>query len=591
MRPLDFEGILVTNCYPQIREFLAQNAFLLKQQGMPDAASFLAEPDLNAATGQINWHTTISGSLRPISSLPPKEQILVRAKTDKYLATLRALTKSEAGQKDKTAASLLALAIQHPSDQDIYVHDLTPVLINWGFEKDRLKAAPVNAAAPQAGTSANQAGAAAAASGVTGTPVPPVPQQTVIKQTSGWTGWIPPFILLSLLVWLGLAALGVLPSPLPASLFHQDVSTEKEEARSSGLQDQAQDVYAKLQTRCQQCQQKQPSAETPAEKPAAAPEQSKEEPVQPADAIKPVPDEKEAPAEEAKPDAEEEEEEPAEKIQPGAEEEPAEEAKPAPEAKNEAPVVVPMPSFAEEPESPVVVVPAEPQAKQDPPAKEEPQKEEPAKEENKPLAQNELPDFGAPIVLPEEQKPAPSEKPKEKAKPKKKKAPAAQADATPEQTPKPDKKADRTPNKTPKGSAMQITKDAARNNDLSFLEGCWRSVTDLHSSATGELVEVEYCFQPNGSGRRRVLEHSGGICTGSVKANFAGARLDISAGKAHCSSGGYFVPQDVQCNGSGSSTNCSGKEHGGGGNFLGQIIGALFGGGSDRRWKATFIRK
>ena len=581
MRPLAFEGILVTNCYPQLHEFLAQNAFLLKQQGMPDAASFLAEPALNAATGQINWHTTISGPLRPISSLPPKEQILVRAKTDKYLATLRALTKSEAGQKDKTAASLLALAIQHPSDQDIYVHDLTPVLINWGFEKDRRKTAPVNAAAPGAGTSA----AAAAASGAAGTPVPPAPQQVVIKQTSGWTGWIPPFILLSLLVWLGLAALGVLPSPLPASLFHKDIGTEKEEARSSGLQDQAQDVYAKLQTRCQQCQQKQPAAETPAEKPAAAPEPSKEEPVQPADAVKPVPDEKEAPAEEAKPESEEE---PAEQVQPGAEEEPAEEAKPEPEAKNEAPVVVPMPSFAEEPESPVVVVPTEPLAKQDPPAKEEPQKEEPAKEENKPLAQNELPDFGAPVVIPEEQKPAPSEKPKEKAKPKKKKAPVQQADATPAQTPKPAPKA----NKTPKGSAMQIPKDAAKNNDLSFLEGCWRSVTDLHSSATGELVEVEYCFQSNGSGRRRVLENSGGICTGSVKANFAGARLDISAGKAHCSSGGYFVSQDVQCNGNGSSTNCSGKEHGGGGNILGQIIGAIFGsGGSDNRWSAVFIRK
>ena len=452
MRPLAFEGILVTNCYAILRKFLAQNAAFLKQHGMPDAASLLAEPAFDAATGQINWYTTINGLLHPISYLPPKDQILVRAKIDKYLATFRELIKSEAGKENKTASSLLALAIQHPSEQDIYVHDLTPVLINWGFEASSLSAVPGNAAVPQAG----------AAAAVPGTTVPPVSPQVVTKHTSGWAGWIPPFILLLLLLWLNLAALDILPSPLPASLFHQDVSTDQEEARSRGLQEQTQNVYAKLLARCLQCQPKQPAAETPAEKPAAAPEQPKEDPVQPAEALKPVPDEKEPTAEAAKPESEEE---------------------------------------------PV--------------------------EEIKPLAQNEIPNFGDPAVLPAEQ--------------------------------------------TPKGSAMQIPEDAAKNNDLSFLEGCWRSVTELHNSVTGEPVEAEYCFQSNGEGLRRVIGKNGGICSGSASANFSGSKLVITGGKASCKHGPSFVRQKVQCRGTGSSTHCSGQE--------------IFRGRITNRWDAVFIRK
>ncbi len=217
----------------------------------------------------------------------------------------------------------------------------------------------------------------------------------------------------------------------------------------------------------------------------------------------------------------------------------------------------------------------------------------PPREEPAPLAENEMPDFSTPVIIPEEEK---KPEPKPKAKPRAqaqadKKAPEAKPEKKPAEKPK--------ANRQHKGEAMQIPKDAAKNNDLSFLEGCWRSVTDLYNSVTGERIEMEYCFSSDGSGRRTIRQRDGDICSGSANARFSGSRLDITAQEAYCR-GGQFVPHTVQCKGTEQSTRCHGKEKKGaqqgpslGGGLLGLLGQTLnmFLGGSKGTWDATFIRK
>ncbi len=215
----------------------------------------------------------------------------------------------------------------------------------------------------------------------------------------------------------------------------------------------------------------------------------------------------------------------------------------------------------------------------------EPEPEKPPVEEPKepgpepvpPLAEADIPFFGGPDPEPEpEPRPAPKAV---KPAPKVVEKPKVEA---PKQEPKPQRQA--------KGEAMQIPRDAAKRNDLSFLEGCWRSVTDLCNSRTGRPIVAEYCFRADGTGRRFVYEEDGSTCSGSVRARFNGNRLDIRSNGAQCQRGSIYVPQDIQCNGTGRSTECHGKEHIGSGG--GGLLNRLFGGITGRdRWQATFVRK
>lgn len=126
-----------------------------------------------------------------------------------------------------------------------------------------------------------------------------------------------------------------------------------------------------------------------------------------------------------------------------------------------------------------------------------------------------------------------------------------------------------------KNEDLKIPQDAAKKNDLSFLEGCWTSETGLFSHPSGEPITAEYCFDKKGKGRRFVRERNGQVCSGAAKARFQGSRLEFDATKANCPKGGQYVPQDVKCTGSETSTQCHGNERGGKG----------------LKWDARFKRK
>ncbi len=605
MRPLAFEGLLATDCHSQLQSFLDASKAFLTRHGMPDAQLFLAEPMHDNATGKTDWYTPAAEKPVPLAELPEAEQELLLAKTSQYIEALTALAQSCA-PKNSMAASLLALATKHPGKEDIYSAGGTPVLINWGFEESaaarpehivRLgekapsailqlqpeprpepqpelqpekqpeqQAQPVPGAAPEPQPVPVQDMPQAA---VTPPPVPPAPARS-------YTGCLPfllPLLLALLLIWLFLAILGLLPSPLPASCFRQAVPManapagngaleqgpwkqrlDSELARSRALAQKADNLLNRVRDHQALCVPKEtPKPAVPA--PLTPPAQPKPPLAEPVVPQKPEPPQSDPVVPQEQPEPPQ-----AEPVVP--QEEPQKE-------EPETPAIQPEEKPAEEPAQP---------------------KAEPA-----PLAKNEMPDFSTPVVIPEEEK---KPEPKPRTKPK---AQARAENKAPEARPEPQPEAKPKANRQRKGEAMQIPKDAAKNNDLSFLEGCWRSVTNLYNSATGVPIEMEYCFSGNGSGRRVIRQRDGDICSGSATARFSGSRLNITAGEAYCR-GGTFVPQTVQCNGTEQSTRCHGKEKKGaqqgpnmGGGFLGQLLGQtlgmILGGGSNGTWDATFIRK
>lgn len=117
--------------------------------------------------------------------------------------------------------------------------------------------------------------------------------------------------------------------------------------------------------------------------------------------------------------------------------------------------------------------------------------------------------------------------------------------------------------KPQKNEDLKIPQDAVQKKDLSFLEGCWVSETGLFSHPSGEPITAEYCFDKKGKGRRFVRERNGQVCSGTARAQFQGSRLEFDAPIAKCPRGGQYVPQDVKCTGSETSTQCHGNERGG----------------------------
>ena len=578
MRPLAFEGLLATDCHSQLQSFLAASKAFLLKHGMPDAQLFLAEPMHDAVTGKTDWYTPAQEKPVPLAELSEAEQEQLLAKTQQYLDVIMTLSRNCA-QKNSMAASLLALATKHPGKQDIYSAGGTPVLINWGFEESdaaspehimrlgekarpmpvKPEAEPVPVASPEpvpaqpvpeAGKAAEVPFVDPPAASVSQEPQgacvpPPVPPVTPVSPAPP----VPPAppaqavtytgcLPMLLPLFLALLLLWFLLAVLGVLPSPLPAACFHETISNGDELARSRVLAQKADALGTRLMEHQALCVPRAEpRPAEIPPR-KEEPKPPLTPQQPEPPKPEPPKDE-----------------------PA----PPPEAPKEEPKV-------QEPEKPA----------------EEPV---PPKEESKPLAQSEIPDFSTPVVIPEEEK-------KPEPRPKK---PRAQAEKkTPEASQKDEPRAKPRAERQKKGEAMQIPKDAAKNNDLSFLEGCWRSVTNLYNSVTREPIEAEYCFSANGRGRRYIRQRDGGVCSGPASARFSGSRLDIKAPQAGCPDGSHYVPQKVQCKGSESSTQCHGREEAGSassgsgsGNWLGQLLGGLLGGGggSSNSWKATFVRK
>ena len=191
-------------------------------------------------------------------------------------------------------------------------------------------------------------------------------------------------------------------------------------------------------------------------------------------------------------------------------------------------------------------------------------KVEPKKEEAKqPEPEVVEPFFGETPVEPPKVAEAPKPQPKPKPEPKQE---PPKVEPPKQEPPKPAPK---------KNDNLAIPEDAAKKNDLTFLEGCWTSETGLYSHPSNEPIIAEYCFDKSGKGRRFVRERNGQVCSGSASARFQGNQLQFDSSQARCPRGGTYVPQKVECNGQENSTQCKGRELG----------------GANLKWDARFKRK
>ncbi|MFZ1829392.1 MAG: hypothetical protein WAW42_11605 [Candidatus Competibacteraceae bacterium] len=59
--------------------------------------------------------------------------------------------------------------------------------------------------------------------------------------------------------------------------------------------------------------------------------------------------------------------------------------------------------------------------------------------------------------------------------------------------------------------------------NMEFLKGCWRSVTDLFDTRDKKPIQHEYCFNQNGAGQVRVISESF-ICKGKINAVMQGKK-------------------------------------------------------------------
>ena len=441
MRALASQGIFATDCYEQLKA-------ILQQKLGADHAALLAEPQHNAEGNSVDWYAEGSGPAVPLTELSEPEAQALRAQAGALAADIASLAKDmtvDAQARQALSGQLLRIALQHPADEDIWSVNGKPVLINWGFAPGSVGAQPQDLTR-------------------LGGMLPPAPPAPVaapvpvaVAPRSGCLPWLLPLLLLLLLLWLLGAALGLLPSPLPAGCLPVDRSAlEAEKQKSAANEDQLALLWRQLQERAALCKPVTP-------------------PVTP----------------------------PTPKIEPKKE-----------EAKQPEPEVV-EPFFGETPvEPPKVAEAPKPQPKPKPEPKQEPPKVEPPKQEPP--------------------KPAPK-----------------------------------------KNDNLAIPEDAAKKNDLSFLEGCWTSETGLYSHPSNEPIIAEYCFDKSGKGRRLVRERNGQVCSGSASARFQGNQLQFDSSQARCPRGGTYVPQKVECNGQENSTQCKGRELG----------------GANLKWDARFKRK
>ena len=441
MRALASQGIFATDCYEQLKA-------ILQQKLGADHAALLAEPQHNAEGNSVDWYAEGSGPAVPLTELSEPEAQALRAQAGALAADIAGLAKdmtADAQARQALSGQLLRLALQHPADEDIWSVNGKPVLINWGFAPGSVGAQPQDLT--RLGGVLPPAPPAPVAAPV---PVPVAPR-------SGCLPWLLPLLLLLLLLWLLGAALGLLPSPLPAGCMPVDRSAlEAEKQKASANEDQLALLWRQLQERAALCKPVTP-------------------PVTP----------------------------PTPKVEPKKE-----------EAKQPEPEVV-EPFFGETPvEPPKVAEAPKPQPKPKPEPKQEPPKVEPPKQEPP--------------------KPAPK-----------------------------------------KNDNLAIPEDAAKKNDLTFLEGCWTSETGLYSHPSNEPIIAEYCFDKSGKGRRFVRERNGQVCSGSASARFQGNQLQFDSSQARCPRGGTYVPQKVDCTGKENTTQCKGRELG----------------GANLRWDARFKRK
>jgi hypothetical protein len=115
---------------------------------------------------------------------------------------------------------------------------------------------------------------------------------------------------------------------------------------------------------------------------------------------------------------------------------------------------------------------------------------------------------------------------------------------------------------------VEIPESARQTGDVSWLQGCWNSRSNLYNLRTGEPVQYEYCFDGNGQGRFaiQVQDAQGNDvdnCVGTARARIVDGRLVIQEdGRPVCEEGGTYYSSTITCTPGDERTECSIQQEG-----------------------------
>ncbi len=111
---------------------------------------------------------------------------------------------------------------------------------------------------------------------------------------------------------------------------------------------------------------------------------------------------------------------------------------------------------------------------------------------------------------------------------------------------------------------LVLPDDIVETKDLSFLEGRWRSFTELVSKKTNKRVILEYVFNADGTGITTVFRESAERCSAQVNAKITNEGKLVIADQTDipCGDGSSFNKSLIICEvgTSGGEARCSGQQ-------------------------------
>ncbi|MBP2312697.1 SrfA family protein [Azospirillum soli] len=117
----------------------------------------------------------------------------------------------------------------------------------------------------------------------------------------------------------------------------------------------------------------------------------------------------------------------------------------------------------------------------------------------------------------------------------------------------------------PAPGPLVIPEEARKQGRVDFLEGNWRSRTDLYETRSGQPVVVDYSFDRKGGGTLTIRQKNGVVCQGPAQARMQDGRLTIDGlNDPTCSDGSAFTRSRIDCTvGEGGRAACQGRHSNG----------------------------
>ena len=254
MHALAYQGIMVCECFPQLRD-------MLRRKFGDDYVLLFAEPVFNQTEGSVDWYTPVQGTVQQLGDLQQQEQNTIRSTLMRMGNEIRRFAEELKQSPDAlklTRGNLLELALSFPDDSSLYVVGGQPVFVCWGFGPGtpgveaqslcRLSTGEVTpASVPQ----------------VVPQPAPPAvlpaPSPAPLRRGTWW--WLLPFFLLLLLILLLFSSFGTLPAVSGRALLHlpalffftQSDALTQAERRNGELEIQLNALNEKVRTHIDAC--------------------------------------------------------------------------------------------------------------------------------------------------------------------------------------------------------------------------------------------------------------------------------------------------------------------------------------------------